>query len=274
MMGRRKVAGYAVALVSALGLVLCLGIILGALAVKNRVDAIGHSVFQAADNGLVFLETKIDLVGPALERSHDATGRLAHHAARLQNAGADIRQESTNLLQTLEVLSRELKSAGSWMDSCLAIANSISSVSAAVASSEHSASQPEAAAGRLAREVREFSDSVITALNKVQTVRSELVRLLDSGVVTREIALGFIDRITQLERVVAALNERVEKLKGKTAEARTACRTFEQKTQRWTLAATVAASTIPLWFGISQLVMIKLGWHLRKPQQDDHNLNL
>jgi hypothetical protein len=255
MTWNRQLAGYGIVLLAFLGLFLCLSVIIGAWVVKSRVDAVGLAVFQTADEALGFLDIKLGLVSQALERSRDSVGTMARNAARLQNAEADVRQECESLLQTLDGIRQELKSAESWLDSSIAIANGISRVSMAAISSEYAASRPEAAGWMVAREVQVFVDSVIATLAKLQALRMELTHVLDTGRITREVALGIVERVAQLDQVVTGLNGRIDNLDAKVATARASCKTLGQKLQRWNLVATVVACTISLWFGISQILV-------------------
>jgi hypothetical protein len=238
---------------------------IGAWRVKSRVDAIGLAVFQTADEALGFLDIQLDHVSRGLERSRHSVDTMAGNASRLQNAGADVREECKTLIQTLDVIHQELKSAETGLDTGVAIASGISRVSMAVISSEYAASRPEATGWMVAVEVRDFMDSVSASLIRLQILRGELVHLQDTGIVTREVALGIIERVARLDQVVTALSGRIERLDAKVAAARAACKSLGRKLQLWNLVAMGVACTVSLWFGFSQVVVIVLGWRIRKP---------
>lgn len=260
----RKLAGYGIVLPAILGLLLCLGATICAWNVMSRLDAAGQAVFQTADEALGFVNDKLNRVSQALEHSRDSVDTMARTATRLQNAGADARQECQTLLQILNAAHQELKSAESWLDSSLAVANGVSRVSTAVLASDFAAARPDAAGLLAAREIRTFADSVTAILVRLQALRTDLLQVLDTGIATREFTLGLIDRLAQLDPIVAGLIGRIEALTGKVATARASCMALGLRLHRWNRAATGIACLVFLWFAASQVVVMAQGWRMRK----------
>ena len=256
----RRLGGFGILLLATLGLLLCLGGIAGAWWGKTRVDAAGATVFQAADHAFVYVDAKLALVKQGLENSRSRVIDLSRFADRLKNAEVDVRQECQPLLETLEDIHQELKWAESWLDSSQALADGLSQISSAALSSAFAAARPDSTGVAVAREVHELSESVAEALAKIQDLRTELASLRDTGVITRTVTLGVIDRVAVLDAKVAALCVRIDALAARVAATRATFAEHGQTFRRWTLAATVAASLLPLWFGLSQLAVLALGW--------------
>lgn len=262
----RRIAGHGILLLALLGLLLCLGGIAGSWWAKNRVDTAGAAVFQAADNAFVFVDAKLDLVKQGLGQSRSRVVDLSRFADRLKNAEVDVRQECQPLLKTLEDIHQELKWAESWLDSCQALADGLSQISSATLSSDYAATRPDSTGVAVAREVHALSESVADALAKIQALRTELANLRDTGVITRTVTLGVIDRVAVLDAKVADLCDRIDTLDAKVATARVSFAEQGRKFRWWTLAAAVAASLLPLWFGLSQIIVAVYGWRMAHPR--------
>ena len=260
----RRLAGHGTLLLATLGLFLCIGGIVGAWVGKSRVDAVGTAMFETADDALGFVDTKLDRVKQVLERSRHRVSDMSRIAERLKNAEANARKEYEPLLQTMEEVYQELKSAESWVDSSHAVASGIGRVSEAVTSSDFAASRQESIGVAVALELQQFADAVADALAKLQAMRLELIELRDTGKLARDIAVGILARVADLDGKLANLAARIEKLDARVATTKVSCADLGQRFARWTIVAAVVASVILVWFGISQIVMMAYGWRLRK----------
>ena len=261
----RVVVGNGIVLLAVLGLMLCLGGIAAAWMLRSHVDTVGDAVFGAADEAFGFVEGKLAGVKEGLERSRQSAGSLSRIAGRLKNAGTEVQQEWEPLLQNMDEVRQRLQSAQSWLDSAEALARSVSRVSETLAASDFAASRQESTAVAASREVRAFADSVADALDQLQAMRGRLVELQNSGVVAREAVLALIEHVTALEQLVDRLAGRIEGVGAKVAEARTTCAGQARRFRRWTLLATLAASVLPVWFGLSQIVVMAYGWRTAHP---------
>jgi hypothetical protein len=163
----RRLAGDGALLLATLGLFLCIGGIVAAWVGKSRVDTVGATVFGAADEAFGFVDIKLDRVKQVLERSRHRVSDMSRIAEQLKNAEANARKEYEPLLQTLEEVYQELKSAESWVDSSHAVASGISRVSAAVMSSDFAASRQESTGVAVALELQQFADAVAEALARL-----------------------------------------------------------------------------------------------------------
>ena len=132
----KRSIGFGTSLLAVLGLLLCVGGIIGVWLGKSRVDAVGTAVFGATDDALAFVDVKFDRVKEVVERSRHRVSGISRIAERLTNAKADARKDCESLLQALDDVYQGLKSAESWLDSSHAVASGVSRVSAAVASSD------------------------------------------------------------------------------------------------------------------------------------------
>jgi hypothetical protein len=84
-------------------------------------------------------------------------------------------------------------------------------------------------------------------------------------VLARQVTLGITERVAILDGKVAALQARIDQLAEKVADARNVFSAQDRKFKWWTLAAALAASVLPLWFGYSQIVVGLLGWRRAHP---------
>ncbi|MFZ1932358.1 MAG: hypothetical protein WCB27_22300 [Thermoguttaceae bacterium] len=260
----RRLAGDGALLLATLGLFLCIGGIVAAWVGKSRVDTVGATVFGAADEAFGFVDIKLDRVKQVLERSRHRVSDMSRIAERLKNAEANARKEYEPLLQTLEEVYQELKSAESWVDSSHAVASGISRVSAAVMSSDFAASRQESTGVAVALELQQFADAVAEALARLQPMRLQLIELRNRGELARDIAVGILARVADLDGKLANLAARLENLDARVATTKVSCADFGQRFARWTIVAAVVASVILVWFGISQIAMMAYGWRLRK----------
>jgi chromosome segregation ATPase len=260
----RRLVGHGTLLLAILGLFLCIGGIVGTWVVKSRVDAIGTAVFGTADEAIGFVDIKLDRVKQVLERSRHRVSDMLRIAERLKSAEANARRECEPLLQTLDEVYQELKSAKSWVDSSHAVAGGISRVSEAVTSSDFAASRQESIGVAVALELQQFADAVANALAKLQAMRLELIELRDTGKLARGTVARILARVADLDGKLANLAARIENLDARVATTRASCADFGQRLARWTVVAAVMANVILVWFGISQIVMMAYGWQLRK----------
>ena len=256
--------GPGTVLIAVLGLLLCVGGIIGVWVGKSHVDAVGNAVFGMADDGLAFVDAKLDRVKQVVERSRHRVSGISRIAERLKNAGAAAGKDYESLLQGLDAVYQELKSAESWLDSSHAVASGISRVSEAVASSDFAAARQESTGVVVARELQQFADTVADALAKLQAMRLELIELRDTGKLSRDIAIGILARVADLDGKLANLAARVENLDARVAATRALCVDRGQRLGRWTVVAAMVASVILTWFGISQIVTMTYGWRLSK----------
>ncbi len=258
----RRSIGLGTILLSAFGLLLCLAGIIGVWMGKSRVDTVGTAVFGTADDALAFVDTKLDRVKDVVERSRHRVSGISRTAERLRNAEADARKECEPLLQALDEVYQELKSAESWLDSSHAVASGISRVSEAVVSSEFAASRQDSKGVALAADVQEFAGDVADALAKVQAMRQELIELRDTGKLAREVAVGIITRLADLDGRLANMAARMENLDARVGAAKVRCADLGQRFGWWTFVVAAAVSLVLLWFGISQIVTMGYGLRL------------
>src|SRR5687768_3630437 len=132
----RRSAGLGILLLSVVGLILCTAGIAGVWMGKSRLDHVVEAVFGTADDAFEFMETKLDRVNQALERSRQRVTVLSRLTARLKTTEADLSTEFEPLLQTLDGVYGELQSAEHWLDASQAIAGGVHRVSDAVVRSE------------------------------------------------------------------------------------------------------------------------------------------
>jgi hypothetical protein len=258
----RRWAGPGTLVLATLGLLLCIAGIVVAWVGKSRADAVSAAIFESADEAFGFVDFKLDRVKQVLKESRHRVGDMSRIAARLQSTEANARKECEPLLQTLEDVCREMKTAESWLDSSRALASGVSRISEAVVSSEYAAAHQESAGVAAARDVQAFANSVTDALTKLQTLRLELAELRDRGKVVRKAALGIIAHVADLDGRLASLCDRVEKLDAKLSATRESCAELNHNFCRRTLVAAVLVTVVLVWLGFSQIVTMGYGWRL------------
>ncbi len=263
----RRSAGLGTLLLSVLGLLLCVAGTFTLWAGKSGLDRIGVALFGATDEALAFVEVKLDKVKQAVDSCQQRVTGVSRLAERLRNAEADVRKECEPLLQTLDAVFDELKSAESWLESGHAVANGVSRVSEAVVSSKYGTARQDSAVVAVASEVQEFSEAVADELAKLQAMRQELIELRDKGKLTREIAVGIVVRVADLDGRLANLSARIGKFEAEVRTTRTASIELGQRVRWWTTIAAVTFTVVLLWFGISQIGMMKFGWQLVCPSR-------
>jgi hypothetical protein len=263
----KRPIGFSTLLLAVLGLLLCVGGIIGIWAAKRRVDAVGTAVLGTADDALAFVDTKLDRVRQVLDESRHRARGISRIAERLKNTQADARKDCEPLLQVLDEVYQKLKSAKSWVDSSQAVASGISRVSQAVTSSDFAASRQASIGVAVVIELQQFADAVADVLAKIQAMRLELIELRDTGKFTRNIAVGILARLADLDGKLANLAGRIENLDARVAATRASCADFGARLARWTVMAVVMANVILVWFAISQIVMMAHGWQLTNWKQ-------
>lgn len=256
-----RLLGLGTVLLSLVALLLCLTGIVGVWRVKSRVTAIGNAAFSAADDSLGFVNAKVDRVKQALDKSRQRVGWISKAAERLRDGTAGARKECEPLLQALDEVFQQLKAAESWLDSCHAVASGVSRVSEAVVSSEYAASHDDSAGMAIAKRMQELSDSVADALAKVQIVRQKLVDLRDTGKLAREVVATVVAQVVDLDGKLASVSARLETFGNKVTQTKASVDAVHQRLRWWIRIAAVALTVLMAWFGISQIGMIRCGWH-------------
>jgi chromosome segregation ATPase len=263
----KRSIGLGTLLLALIGLLLCVGATIGVWLAKSRVDAVGTAVFGAADDAFAFVDTKLDHVKQVVEKSRQRVSGISRIAERLKNAEADAKKDCEPLLQALDEVHQELKSAESWLDSSHAVASGVSRVSEALASSDFASSRQDSVGVALAVELQDFADTVADALASLQAMRSQLIELRDSGELARDIAVGIVARLADLDGKLANMVARIEKLEARVGTARAHCGDLGRRFGWWTVVGAVIVSIVVLWFGISQIVMMGHGWRLARASE-------
>ncbi len=262
----KRSIGLGTLLLALLGLLLCVGATVGVWLVKNRVDAVGTAVFGTADDAFAFVDAKLDRVKQAVEKSRQRVSGISRLAERLKSAEAGARKNCEPLLQVLDEIYQELKSAESWLESSHAVASGVSRVSEALASSDFAASRQDSVGVALALELQDVADAVADALARLQAMRSQLVERRDTGKLARDIAAGIIARLADLDGKLANMVARIEKLDARVGTSKARCADLGQRFGWWTVVGAVIVSVVLLWFGFSQIVMMGHGWRITRDQ--------
>jgi chromosome segregation ATPase len=260
----RKSIGFGFVLLAILGLILCVGGIIGIWLGQGRVDAVNAAVFDTAEEALTFVNSKLHRMKKAVDASRQRISGISRIAKRLHKSEADVKKECEPVLQALEHICQELKSAKSFLDSGQAVASGVSRVSDAVARSDFAASRHESTGVAIALELKQFADAVAEALAKLQGVRSEIIELRDTGKLARDLTVGVLARVADLDGRLERLATRIESLETRVTIAQGTCAALGKRLERWIVFAAVATSAILAWFGASQTVMMAYGWRQMK----------
>ena len=258
---RFSIGGGAI-LLSMVGLLACLAGIVGVWILRGKVEAVGTALFSAADESLVFVHAKVAQVQQALQNSRQRVHGIAQVAERLQEARADSQKELEPLLQVLEEVHQQVQAAGSWLDSCRAVAQGVSRVSEAVVSSEYAAEHAESTGVALAQRVQEASATVVEVLARLQTLRQELLALREKGQLVRVVATSIIARVADLDGGLANVAARIETLGAMAAGARASIGEVQRRLHWRALVAAAAISVLLAWFGLGQISVLGRGWQV------------
>ena len=254
--------GLAAILFSILGLLLCIGGIIALWMAKERVEAVGKAAFVAADEAFAFVNDRLKRVRGIFESSRQQVSGLSDMANRLRNVEADAREASEPLLQSLDAVFQELKSAESWLDSSHAVAKGVCTVSEAVVSSKYANSHEDSVGMAITKRVQEVSASVAAVIARLQVMRQELVQLRDTGKLAREVVMKVVAWAADLDGMLANVLARLEKFDTKVERTKASADALHQRLHWWIAFAVVALTVLMAWFGISQMEMIGHGWRL------------
>lgn len=264
----RRATGFATILLSILGLALCITSAAGVWLGKSRVDALSAALFGTADDAFAFIETRLDRVNQALDKSRQRVTGLSSVAERMNTteAGADVRAEFQPLLD--EVYS-ELQAAEHWLDPLQAVAGGVNKVSEAMVMSQTAGSiardDDGESADVTAKKVAEFSAGVADALARVQAMRQELIDHRENRTLAREFAAAMITRVGELDARLANVSASIDAFKVRVSTARASSLDLGRRVHWWIVVATVTLTLVALWFGVSQIGMMKRGLRLTRP---------
>jgi septation ring formation regulator EzrA len=180
----------------------------------------------------------------------------------LRDASAAARNENEPLLQALDEVFQQLKTAESWLDSCHAVAGGMSRISEAVVSSEYAAAHEDSTGIAIAQRVQELSASLVEIFVRLQAVRQELIQLRDTGKIVRGVAATVVAHLADLDGRLANLSGRLETFAAKVTQTKASVDALHQRLRWWVAFAVVALTVLLGWFGISQIGMIGRGWRL------------
>ena len=263
----RRPAGSVVILLASVVFVVCFAGITGVWIVKSRVDALGGKVFDAADESLAFMDVKLERIEGAFKNGHKRIGLLARGVDRLSEKGAEVKARATSLLETLdnEVL-EPLKSAQSWLNSTYAVAVGVGKVSEAVVSSKYAASHEDAMGVAMARQLQDASENVVEILTNLKEVRQRLADIRDGVRSTRRIAAMIVARLSQVEKRMANLCERMQRFHARVVALKGEVAAAKNSFHWWTILGAVLATSLLAWLAVSQISMVLHGWSLAKGQ--------
>ena len=262
-------AGGGTLALSIAGMLICLAGIAVVWVLKGRVEAISNAVFSATDESLVFVEVKTDRVRQALDDSQQRVRGISKLAERLRDEKADAGKVCEPLLQAIDGVFQQLKAAETWLDSSHAAAQAVARLSGAVVSSQYAASHEGATAVALAQRVQEVSEEVAESLATLQVLRQEIVEARETGKLAREAAARAVSRVADLSGALANISARIGEFKTGVASTKVLLVKLQRRIQWWIAVASVGIAATFAWFGISQVVMICLGWRMMR---DSHRL--
>lgn len=261
----RSVLGGGTLVLATLGLAVCFAGIGCAWFVKRQVDAVGDRVGAAAQESLDFVDVRIDRVRRALASTQQRVTGIADLAKRLQDARVDHNTEVRSLMQTIDEVFADLKAAESWLDSGIAAANGVARVSEAIAASSYAAAHEDSKSLILLDRLREASERIAEALGKVEALRRDLVEARDSGKLAREVVRRIVDRVADIDGIVATIAARVDRFDARVTAAKTAVDEGERRFHRWSTLGAAAMSAVLAWFALSQISMLRHGWRALRP---------
>jgi methyl-accepting chemotaxis protein len=256
----RRSAGLGIILLASVMLILCLAGIVGVWLAKSRVDAIGDSIFKAADISLAFMDEKLDRIENVFKNGEGRIGLISNAVDHLPEKGTEIKTETVSLLKSLdEEVFEPLKTAETWIDSTRAVAVGVGKVSEAVAISEYAATHKESMGVEIAERLQSCSESLIEILATLEEVRQRLIDIRDDVASARRIAASVVARLAQIETRMANLCKRIESVHARIIEMKGAVSDLSDGFRWWTMLAGVLLSLLLAWFAASQIGMIVHG---------------
>ncbi len=261
----QRSVGLGTLLLSILGLAVCIAVIVGVWMVKSRVEDVSNAAFEAADKSLALVNDKLGQVEEILKRGQQPVTLLSKAADRLRRQEPEANEQAALLLRQLDdAIFQELKSAQSWLDSAHAIAAGVDRVFEAVVSSDYAATRQDTVGIALAERLQQSSESVSEMLDKLKSLRGEIVHLRDTAVVSRDVAARLVALVVDVEEKMNRLASGIEKLDARIAEIRVDVGDLKQRVSWWTTAAALLLTLLPVWFAVSQVATANLGWKLMR----------
>jgi chromosome segregation ATPase len=220
---------------------------------------------EAADTSLALVNDKLGQVEEVLKRGQQPVTLLSNAADRLQRQEPEAKEQVTSLLRQLDdTVFQELKSAQSWLDSAHAIAAGVDRVSEAVVSSDYAATRQDTVGMALAERLQQSSQSVAEMLDKLKSLRGEIVQLRDTAVVSREVAARLAARVVDVEEKMNRIASGIEKLDVRVADIRVDVGDLKRQVPVWTTVAALLFTLLPVWFAVSQVLTAFQGWRLMR----------
>jgi hypothetical protein len=256
----RRSAGLGVIILSSVMLILCFAGIFSVWFTKSRADAIGDSLFHAAENSLAFMDGKLDRIEIACKNGNRRIGLFSDALKSLPEKGSEIKTDSILLLKSLDdEVFGPLKTAETWIDSTHAVAVGVGLVSEAVVTSEYAATHTESMCIALAERLQNCSESLVDILTTLQEVRQALIDMRDDVASARTIVARILRRIAQVETRMANLYKRIEGVHAEIIEMKSELSALNNGFQWWTMLGAVSLSLLLAWFAASQIGMIVHG---------------
>jgi hypothetical protein len=270
----RRSAGIGALVLSILGLLLCMVSAAGVWAAKSRVDSIAAAFFGTADDAFEFMATRLVLVNQRLGSSRQQVSSLAERAERLRTmdatgAGSEplVLAEFDALPWTLDMVLSELKASEAWLDSIQAVAGGLHRASQSIAASQAAASPDAGGTERestavTAAKVAEFSGDLADALNRLKALREKLLETRENRTVAREFAATMLSEMAELDTRLGSLSTKIDDLSTRVSEARASSVDLGRRIHGWITFAAVVVTLVLVWFGVSQVCMLKDAWRL------------
>jgi chromosome segregation ATPase len=258
----RFTLGLTALLFSLGGLLLCLAGVVAVWTLRRHVEALAGAAFSAADESMDFVVAKVDRVKQGLSTSRERVSGITRLAERLRDGQTEAREKVQPLLDGVDAVFQQLEAAEAWLDATHAAALGVARVSSAVMSSQYAAADPEATGVALAQRVQEVSETVADAVGRLQLVRQELVELRNTGKLAHEVVSRIIGRVADLDGKLANACTRLEKFDARAKQFQASVSALHHRIRWWMSFAAVGLTIVLAWFAISQLAMIRSGWHL------------
>lgn len=268
----RRSAAIAGVVLSVLGLLACLAGAAGVWAIKHRVDGAVTAVFTAADDALEFMASRLVLLQQRIDSTRQQVDGLAARAERLQSMEPEVeaRAEIESLRWTLDMLVRDLKAADGWLDSIEAVARGVHSAAASIADSKQAVTSAPAhgiahePAGITAAEVIELAGDVADALGKLEVLGAKLLEVRENRILAHDFAAAMVAEAAKLDTRLDNLSKTTEDFNVRVAQARAESVAAGRRVHGWVTYGAIALTAVLLWFGASQVCVLKRAWRLSR----------
>lgn len=262
----KRLLGLGLAVLGAIGGVICLAGIAGVWAVGSRLQHVNSKVFSQAD-------PLIDQVDQRAARAGDSVGEVRQLADALKQTLRDSAKElvadRVASLPKIESLERRLSSAAERADGLLEVSGSAAEFIEHLLASVDSIASERNDVRTVAAELRAIVQSTRESLAHVAERLADVRRCVDAVRQEREVdvnlsqstklCLGIVAKLDVVQEQIAAFRDRLAEMKHRLDR-------LQDRIRTWVLVGQCLIVLLIAWGGAGQYCLLVRGWQiLRQP---------